>query len=198
MFRDKNDKILTADEAAGKIKRRFSSYAEDFLLMLLRWVGTVPSHSFRRLCYRIVGIKIGSGSTIHMWANFYQPKNVSIGKDTIIGDHCFLDGRADLVIGDHTAIASQVLFYNSEHDINHSEFTAREEPIKVGDYVFIGPRAIILPGVTIGDGAVIAAGAIVTKDVDSKSVVAGVPAKEIAKRNLESFHYRLGRPRLFQ
>jgi len=73
-----------------------------------------------------------------------------------------------------------------------------EEKVVIEDYVFIGPRAIILPGVTIGKGAVVAAGAVVTKSVEPHTIVAGVPAREIAQRKITNYNYRLGRPRLFQ
>ena len=109
-----------------------------------------------------------------------------------------MDGRAPLRIGNHVDIASQVLIYNSEHDINSEDFHAIELPVEIGDYVFIGPRVIILPGVIIGKGAVIAAGAIVTKDVPEFAVVAGVPAKVIGDRKLKDPHYKLGRARMFQ
>jgi len=177
---------------------RFYNYCLDFKLMVLRWIGYVPSHIFRKTVYRLAGIKISRGSTIHMFANFYQPKNIEIGEDTIIGDRCFLDGRAKLKIGSHTDIASQVLIYNSQHDIDSFDFKPIEKEVEIGDYVFIGPRSIILPGVKIGKGAVIAAGAIVTKDVSPMSVVGGVPAKEIRKRKIKKLQYKLGRPRLFQ
>jgi len=72
------------------------------------------------------------------------------------------------------------------------------ETVNIKDYVFIGPRAIILPGVTIGRGAVVAAGAVVTKNVDELSIVGGVPAKEIGQRNGESLTYKLGRAAWFR
>jgi maltose O-acetyltransferase len=198
MFKDRMGRELTVKEALPKIVNRVANWWLDFKLMILRWVGYCPSHQFRLLCYRLAGIKIGKGSRIHMWANFFQPKNIEIGEDTIIGDHCFLDGRARLKIGSHTDIASQVLIYNMEHNINDPEFKAIKEPVEIGDYVFVGARAIILPGVKIGRGAVVAAGAVVTKDVPSGKIVGGVPAREIGERRLKNYQYRLGRARLFQ
>lgn len=198
MFKDKMGRNLSVVEALPKISNRICNWRLDFELMILRWVGQVPSHCFRRFCYQLSGIKIGQGSTIHMWANFFQPKNIEIGEDSIIGDHCFLDGRAKIKIGSHTNIASQVLIYNSKHDINDPEFKAVEYSVEIGDYVFVGPRALIMPGIKIGQGAIVAAGAIVTKDVAPFKIVAGVPAKEIGERKLKDLHYRLGRARLFQ
>ena len=68
----------------------------------------------------------------------------------------------------------------------------------IDDYVFIGPRAIILPGVTIGRGAVVAAGAVVTKSVAPFEVVGGVPAQKISERKLKDPTYRLGRAAWFR
>lgn len=198
LFKDKHGNELTFNQAISKIINRFYNYLLDFELMLLRFVGHVPFHSIRNFFYKLAGIKIGKGSTFHMWASFFEPKNIKIGEDTIIGDHAFLDGRSDLVIGSHTDIASYVMIYNSEHDLESRDFTAREEKVEIGDYVFIGPRAIILPGVRIGNGAVVAAGAVVTKDVEESKIVGGVPAKEIGERSSKNLNYKLGRARLFQ
>lgn len=202
IFKDKTGKSLSFSEALPKIMNRFYNYWLDFELMLLRWVGHVPFHSFRNFCYSLAGLKIGKGSTLHMWANFYQPKNISIGEDSIIGDHAFLDGRAKLTIGSHVDIASAIMIYNSEHDIASNDFAVvgkvTEEPVTIGDYVFIGPRVTILPGVKVGTGAVIAAGAVVTKDIPDFKIVGGVPAKEIGDRPLKNPSYKLGRARLFQ
>jgi len=198
MFKDKTGKKLTPEQAQQKIFNRIYNYVLDFELMILRWVAHIPSHLFRKTVYRLAGVRIGKGSTIHMWANFFEPNGIRIGTDTIIGDHAFLDGRAPLVIGSHVDIASSVMIYNSEHDLEKNDFSVRTEPVEIGDYVFIGPRVIILPGVKIGKGAVVAAGAVVTKDVPDFAIVGGVPAKVIGERKNKNPNYYLGRPRLFQ
>ncbi|KKS95333.1 MAG: Acetyltransferase [Microgenomates group bacterium GW2011_GWC1_43_13] len=198
MFKDKSGNKLSADQAQRKILNRIYNYVLDFELMVLRWVSHVPSHLIRKLFYALAGVKIGKGSVIHMWANFFEPGGVKIGDDSIIGDHAFLDGRAPLTIGNHVDIASSVMIYNSEHDLENADFSARVEPVEIGDYVFIGPRVIILPGVKVGKGAVIAAGAVVTKDVPDFMIVGGVPAREIGERKNKNPNYILGRARLFQ
>jgi acetyltransferase-like isoleucine patch superfamily enzyme len=198
MFKDKYGKSLTISEAIPKILNRFYNYWLDFEIMLLRWVGYIPLHIIRHFFYRLAGIKIGKKSTVHMFANFFQPRNIVIGQDTIIGNKAFLDGRALLKIGNHVDIASEVMIYNSEHDIDSSDFKPIEEDVEIGDYCFIGPRAIIMPGVRVGKGAIVGAGAVVTKDVKPFMIVGGVPAKKIGERRNKNPKYVLGRARLFQ
>ena len=198
MFKDRHGRQLTQKEAWPKIKNRLYHYWLDLLLLWLRLVGILPLHLLRRLFYRLAGIEIGIGSTIHIGATFFQPKNISLGEGTVIGYGCFLDGRDKIDIGSHVDIASEVMIYNGQHDIDHPGFAALEKPVKIKDHVFIGPRAIILPGVTVGRGAVVAAGAVVTKDVPDFWVVGGVPAGKIRERKLKDPKYKLGRARLFQ
>jgi acetyltransferase-like isoleucine patch superfamily enzyme len=198
MLKDKHGQPLTTTQAGSKIINRLYQYYLEFKVSLLWFLGYIPSHTVRKLIFTLAGIKLGKNSTIHIGARFYQPKNIQIGEGTIIGDHATLDGRAPLSIGNHVDIASGVLILNSQHDLDDPHFTATEKPITIGDYVFIGPRAIILPGVTLAKGAVVAAGAVVTKNVEEGTIVGGIPAKPIRKRTIENYHYRLGRPALFQ
>ncbi len=182
----------------GKIFNRINTIILEFEVMILHLVGCVPSHHIRRFFYRLAGIKIGKGSTIHTGARFYNPSSITIGQDSIIGEKAVLDGREKLAIGNHVDIASEVMIYNSQHDVNSVNFHATSAPVTICDYVFIGPRSIILPGVTIGKGAVVGAGAVVTKDVEGYTIVGGVPAKIIGQRSVKNPSYKLGRAAWFR
>jgi acetyltransferase-like isoleucine patch superfamily enzyme len=191
-------KPLTASNLLPKVINRLNTIFLEFWLLVLRIVGFVPIHTFRKFIYRASGLNMPYDSTIHLGANFFNPPGITIGHDTVVGDHCFLDGRAPLTIGSHVGIASQVLIYNDEHDVHSNNFGNSFGPVTIGDYVFVGPRAIILPNVIIGQGAVIAAGAVVTKNIPDFEIWGGVPAKKISDRQLKNPSYHLGRVMLFQ
>ena len=115
---------------------------------------------------------------------------------TIINQKCRLDNRGGITIGDRVAIAAEVCILTADHDPKRSDFATRLRSVNIEDYVFIGTRAMILPGVTLGKGSIVAAGAVVTKDVAPFTVVAGVPAKPISNR-CSDLNYSVSYPRLF-
>lgn len=201
-MKDKTGKELSNEEFSNKLNNRLSTIFLEFVVYILHCVGNIPIHHIRRALYRLAGMNIGTGSTIHMHTRFYNPMNISIGEDSIIGEGAVLDGRDKLAIGNHVDIATDVMIYNSEHNIESEHFAAAEtvvkEPVIIEDYVFIGPRSIILPGITIGQGAVVGAGAVVTKNVAPYAIVGGVPAKVIGERKNKDLHYRLGRAAWFR
>lgn len=197
-MKDRTGKLLSTGEISQKAVGRIWNIILEIEIGILHSVGHIPFHTVRRLMYRLGGIKIGHGSTLHMGARFYNPRNIVIGQDTIIGEGVVLDGRDRLIVGNHVDFASQVMIYNSKHDIDDEYFSPVNAPVVIEDYVFVGPRAMIMPGVKVGKGAIIAAAAVVTKDVPAYAIVAGVPAKVIGERKLKELHYKLGRPRLLR
>lgn len=195
---DKTGKNLTPKEFVLKALNRIKSLILETEVFVLHLMGHIPSHLVRRLFYRLGGVKIGRSSSLHMGLRFYDPRNIVIGEDSIVGEGSVLDGRDKLIIGNHVDIASEVMIYNSKHDIENEYFLPVSSPVTIEDYVFIGPRSIILPGVKIGRGAIVAAAAVVSKDVPPYAIVGGVPAKIIGERKLKNLHYKLGRANWFR
>ncbi len=194
----------------------------DFWVFLSTLTGLIPSHTIRLLLYKYVfRVQIGKDSSIHWLCRFNKPSGVTIGHNTIIGNDAFLDGRSKTVwetgqnklvgymknflspsvrplqIGNNVSIAGDVRIFTMEHNINDAQFAEREGPVIIEDYVVIGTRVTILPGVRIGKGAVVASGAVVTKDVAPYTIVGGVPAKPISERT-KHLQYTLKFRRKFQ
>lgn len=161
-------------------------------------IAYIPSHTLRLFFYRKVMLaKIGPGSLIFMRAWFDCPGGLIIGNNSVINQQCRLDSRGSLTIGNNVSISAEVCILSAQHDIQDSHFAGITSAVTVGDYVFVGTRAMILPGVTLGEGSVVAAGAVVTKNVQPYTVVAGIPAVPIGTRN-QDLHYQAHYPRLFQ
>jgi acetyltransferase-like isoleucine patch superfamily enzyme len=152
---------------------------------MLFQIGLVPSHHIRRFVYKVLGADIGKNVVFHFRAEIRGIHYLKIGAGTIIGDNTLLDARRGLTIGENVNIASDVTIHPGGHDIRDPFFRAPaldSSPVVIGDRVYIGARAMILNGVSIGEGAVLCAGCVVTKDVEPFAIVAGIPAKKINER----------------
>ncbi len=198
-LKNRMGETLTVGAVIHKVSVRIQTIIAETWLYVVHCSGHIPLHHVRRFMYRLSGMRIGKGSSIHMYTRFYKLSNITIGEDTIIGEEAVLDGRDKLMIGNHVDIATGVMIYNSQHDMNADDFAEHTDAsVVIHDYVFIGPRAIILPGVTIGEGAIVGAGAVVTKDVPPYAIVGGVPAKIIGERRNKQLRYKLGRAHWFR
>src|SRR5437899_1008932 len=166
------------------------------LLQLLRYVtnnliAIFPSATVRHLWYRHVnGLEIGEASMVVTRAYLYTGigrrngrPGIAIGKHTLISRGCCLDGRGGLRIGDNVSISPEVCLLTAQHDKNDPYFSEEFGPIEIEDYAWLGSTALVLPGVKIGRGAVVAAGAVVTKDVAPYQIVGGVPARFLGMRS---------------
>lgn len=160
-------------------------------------VAHIPSYTIRHAWYRAVGVDLGIEAAIHrgcyLW--FYGPgqmrrKGLHVGRGTRIGRNCCLDARDSLRIGNHVSISPEVAILTTQHDPHDPLFALESHPVVIEDYVWIGIRAMVMPGVRIGRGAVVAAGAVVTRDVNPSEIVGGVPAVKIGSRMIQT-SYRL-------
>ena len=133
-------------------------------------------------------------SNIHWRCEFYAPENIIFGKNCTVGDSCFLDGRSGLRFGDSVNLGSHVSVYTREHAVDSSDFA--ETGVSVGDHAWIASHAVVLPGIKIGEGAVVAAGAVVVKDVAPFTMVGGNPARLIRERS-HDLTYKLGYAKRF-
>lgn len=122
------------------------------------------------------------------------PFHVKIGHGTVINKNSLLDGRGGYIyIGDNVDIAQNIRIWTCEHDINDKNHGPKIGDVYIDDYVWIASNVTILPGVHIGKGAVVATGAVVTKNVGDFEVVGGIPAKKIGERKNECL-YKLSKP----
>lgn len=155
-------------------------------------LGSLPIRSVRNaLARRLLGLTLADSALLYRWREIRAAKNITIGAGTIVGLWSTLDGRRGITIGHNVNISSEVALWTLQHDHRDPEFRNVGGPITVGDRAWLSFRATILPGVTIGEGAVVAAGSVVTKDVPPYAIVGGVPAKVIGQRNSD-LTYDLG------
>jgi acetyltransferase-like isoleucine patch superfamily enzyme len=144
----------------------------------MKWFPYFIRHIFVR---RILKIGLGSESSIAMGV-FLTGNKITIGSNTVINRGVYLDGRAALFIGNNVNVSHQTLIQTLTHDSQSPYFIAVEKPVVINDHVWIGARALICPGVTIGEGAIVGAGAVVTKSVAPYTIVGGNPAIKIKMR----------------
>ncbi|MCM1136039.1 MAG: sugar O-acetyltransferase [Clostridium sp.] len=140
----------------------------------------------REIMGRLTGKKIDD--TFRMFPPFYTDfgKNITIGKDVFINSGCHFQDQAGITIGDGALIGHNVTLATINHDLNPANNRRNHyAPIHIGNHVWIGSNVTVLPGVTIGDWAVVAAGAVVTKDVPPLTVAGGVPARVLKKISAE-------------
>lgn len=152
-------------------------------------IPNVPSQHFKNWCLRRLGVTMTSNVKFYSGFTVRNPKGLTIEDGVSIGPKVLLDARCGLTIRKNAVIAYDAIIWSLNHDYNDEHFCGKGAPVEIGAYAWVCSRSIILPGIKIGEGAVVASGAIVTKDVEPWTIVGGIPAKIIGKRELKDYHY---------
>lgn len=152
-------------------------------------INYIPCHDLRLLYCKILGAEIGRGSRYDLHCYLRELEKLKIGNYSHINRGCLIDARGGVTIGNSVSISFKVNIISGGHDPQSQTFENKRGHIVIDDYVWVGANATILKNVHIGEGAVVAAGAVVTKDVPPYTIVGGVPAKIIGNRT-RGLHYK--------
>lgn len=151
------------------------------------WLLRFPSHLVRNFALKsMLNVKIGAETSVNYGVFVAGSENgchICIGKNSVVNRFVYLDGRFPLYIGNNVNISHYAKIHTLTHHLDCPSFLGKPGDVNIEDDVWIGVSAIILPGVTIGQGAVVGAGSVVVKDVPPYAVVSGIPAKIIRYRN---------------
>ncbi len=173
------------------MKKRIMAYALSLLQLGLTVTAYIPSIAVRKAILRLFGAKLGKGVLVYHGFEVRSPWKLTIGDGSVIGNGALLDARGRLELGKNVNLSGEVVILTGQHDYQSPDFAYQTGPVKIGDRAWLCMRCIVLPGVSIGEGAVVAAGSVVNKDVPPFALVGGVPAKVIGSRNTD-LTYSLG------
>ena len=147
---------------------------------------------------------LGSNTYICDDASLYNLGNISLGNHVWIGHQCYLEGLGGITLGSGTIVGNKVEIISANHnfkgeDITEVPYDKRfiKRPVTIGENVWIGMRALILPGGTVGEGAVIGAGSVVTGEVPPLAIVGGNPAKVLKYRDAGQYYRLKGEGKIY-
>ena len=150
------------------------------------FIGKLPFHELRRAYLKAYLADVGQKTSVQMNCCFLNGRKVYLGARNVINFGCVFDGRIySIRTGKDVSIGPNATILTLSHNPQSPHFANKGGDVEIGDRVWIAYGAIILPGVTIGEGAVVGAGSVVTKDVEPYTIVAGNPARFIKYRNTE-------------
>lgn len=178
---------------AGKKKQKFKKYlsswsnTKPWLYMLV--IKHIPSKSLRKRLLSWGGATISPRVSMFSSVDIRNPKGLVIEEGCSVGPKVLLDARKGIHIHKNVTIAYDAIIWTLHHEMNSADFHTYGGAVEIDDYAWICSRSIILPGVHIGKAAVIASGAVVTKDVEPYTIVGGIPAKKIGERERIDFSY---------
>jgi acetyltransferase-like isoleucine patch superfamily enzyme len=144
-----------------------------------------PGHGLRILILNLAGARIDRGSAVHSGCYFTRPGRLVVGPDCTVNFGCYLDTRGGIRIGRNVMVGHRTRIYTAGHAIDDPTFAGYQAAVTLEDHAVIFPNVQLMPGVTIGEGAVVLTGSVVAKDVAPYCVVGGNPARQVKQRSRE-------------
>ncbi len=161
------------------------------LAALNRVHGWLP-FALRPGLYRLARFDIHPQASVQGGVRFFHVGRLSIGEGSVINRGVYLDNRGGITIGAHVSIAHDARLYTMGHDVHDPlAFATKAAPVRIDDYAVLFAGAMLMPGVHVGEGAVVMAGAVVTRDVPPYRIVGGNPAVDLGERRGGRPSYRL-------
>jgi acetyltransferase-like isoleucine patch superfamily enzyme len=148
--------------------------------------------ALRPWLYRACRFDIAPDATLQGGVRFFHIGRLQVGAGTLVNRGVYLDNRGGLTIGAQVSIAHDARIYTLGHDIHDADFATKAQPVRIDDHAVLFAGAMVMPGVHLGRGCVVMAGAVVTRDVPALAIVGGNPAQVIGQRRIDPA-YRLGR-----
>lgn len=176
------------------------SELKNFARGLKYWAGNyvinrVPCHPVRVGWLRLMGARIHPRASLHIAVMvFGPPSRLTIGAETVVNPEARLDARSGLTVGSNVSISREVFILSLGHDYDRPDFALKGAPVVIEDDVWIGIRAVVMPGVTLGRGSVVAANATVTRSTEPWGIYAGTPARKIGSRQKQVYNSVFYRP----
>ena len=166
----------------SNIRAKMGLVAGSLEMLLYRIFDIIPMGITRILLLKIMGANLKFNTAINHGIQWRLPHRLSMGDDVFLAENLIMDARGGLTIGCHVSINSRVQIWTAQHDWRSSQFDYISSPVTIGDHCWICSGSIILPGVSIGEGAVVAAGSVVVSDVAPWTLVGGAPARKLKDR----------------
>lgn len=181
---DQQPRPRLAGYAAPNFSRGRSGIVEA-AWMLVQWSlvsSWLPGSAHRRLLLRMFGARIGKGVVIKPGARIKFPWRLEVGDHSWLGEDVWIDNLAEVTIGADCCLSQGAYICTGSHDWSRPSFDLLTKPITICDGAWIAARAVVGPGVTVGEGAVLGLGSTATKDLEAWQIYLGVPAMPVAER----------------
>jgi putative colanic acid biosynthesis acetyltransferase WcaF len=172
--------LVPAFPLSNRLRRAFWG----FVYVVFFRTSPRPFHAWRAFLLRCFGAQLGKNCHIYGRARIWAPWNLTCDDQATIGDEAIVYNPERITLGSHAIISQQAYLCGATHDYEDPQFPLVASPISIGPYAWICARATVQPGVTVGEGAVLALGSVATRDLKSWTVYAGVPARKVKDRTL--------------